>query len=150
VLRFELETGADDDEAIDVRAGPDTVEPMNTANPDVEQLTARLAEGQCTGDARTEARSRVDIAGAGSGEADRLRAVIAAAVAELTADHAPEWASDHARANGKDPIGCRVCYPRDGSWPCLSAMVADDLRAALGPQATTGPPPGTGVGGDRG
>lgn len=54
--------------------------------------------------------------------------IIAKAVAELDAEHQPQWYSDNAKAQGKEPIGCTICFPRDGSWPCVSRMVADDLR----------------------
>lgn len=49
------------------------------------------------------------------------------AVAELDAEHRP---MDQRRRNG-DPIGCVICWPRDGSWPCVSHMITDDLRTAV-------------------
>ena len=61
---------------------------------------------------------------------DLLR-VIEDAVTELDAEHAPMWSSDEMKARGKEPIGCHICFPGDGSWPCTSRMIADDLRAAL-------------------
>lgn len=64
-------------------------------------------------------------------EIERLRAVIGQAVAELDAEHRPTWASPTAEAAGKEPVGCVICFPADGSWPCVSRMVADDLRACL-------------------
>ena len=54
-------------------------------------------------------------------EIERLRAVIAAARNELNADH----------YRIEDVNGCAMCWPHDGSWPCVSKMVADDLRNAL-------------------
>jgi hypothetical protein len=51
---------------------------------------------------------------------DHLR-TIAFAVRELDAEHRP------------DPDGrtCEVCGPADGSWPCVTRLITDDLRAAL-------------------
>jgi hypothetical protein len=37
---------------------------------------------------------------------------------------------------GKDPVGCEVCYPEDGSWPCTSSLIADALRALLDDPST--------------
>lgn len=48
---------------------------------------------------------------------------IAEAVAELDANH---------RMDGATRPMCVMCGTADGSWPCASRMVADDLRAALG------------------
>lgn len=53
------------------------------------------------------------------------------AVTELDAEHAPTWTSADGKAAGKEPIGCQVCFPGDGSWPCVTRMVADDLRRLL-------------------
>lgn len=61
----------------------------------------------------------------------RLRNAVLDAVSELAAEHQPEWSSDAMKAKGKDPIGCVICWPKDGGWPCSTAMVVDDLRAAL-------------------
>lgn len=54
-------------------------------------------------------------------EIERLTAAIQDAVIELVAAHSP-------RSDG--PF-CVTCGAEDGSWPCVSAMVADDLRQAL-------------------
>lgn len=53
-------------------------------------------------------------------EVERLRAVITEVLGDL---------SDHQ----KDPVvpWCRICGAADGSWPCITRMVADDLNAAL-------------------
>ena len=59
---------------------------------------------------------------------DEVLVAVAEAVAELDAEHRPTWASDAAEAAGKDPIGCETCFPADGSWPCSTRLVADDLR----------------------
>jgi hypothetical protein len=63
-------------------------------------------------------------------EVERLRAVTRQAVGELDSEHAPMWSNDKALATGKEPIGCGMCFPHDGHWPCISRMIADDLRAA--------------------
>lgn len=57
----------------------------------------------------------------------RLREAMQEAATELRAVHYPEWSSAKAKADGKDPIGCATCGGADGSWPCTSRMVADDL-----------------------
>jgi hypothetical protein len=60
-----------------------------------------------------------------------LRCAVAVAIADLELEHEPIWSNDRARKRGKDPIGCSICWPRDGSWPCISRMIADDLTRAL-------------------
>jgi hypothetical protein len=60
-----------------------------------------------------------------------LRDAVLNAVADLADEHQPQWASDEMKARGKDPLGCVICWPKDGGWPCSTAMVVDDLRAAL-------------------
>lgn len=77
-----------------------------------------------------EARKEVDrrtlvIVGEAWEERDRLKTIIAQAVSELDAEHGPEGNP------GKEPWGCRICFPGDGDWPCVSKMIADDLRAAI-------------------
>lgn len=62
---------------------------------------------------------------------ERLRATIEQAVEELDAEHWPEWSNNEAERAGKEPVGCGMCWPKDGSWPCSSRMVADDLRKVL-------------------
>lgn len=54
-----------------------------------------------------------------------LRPAVAQAIAELDAEHRPDWS-----LLGKS--GCIICWPKDGGWPCVTRQVADDLRAALG------------------
>lgn len=65
------------------------------------------------------------------------------AISELRGEHYATWASEQAKANGKEPIGCEICYPASGGWPCVSSMVADDLWTALRvldpPPAASGP-----------
>lgn len=58
-------------------------------------------------------------------EVERLRAVIAQAVAELDAEHRDADEAVRGRHGG-----CVICFPSDGSWPCVTRMVADDLRKA--------------------
>lgn len=64
-------------------------------------------------------------------EVKRLRKVVRTALADLDEEHQPQWSSDEAAAKGKAPIGCALCWPGDGHWPCRSLLIADDLRAAL-------------------
>lgn len=61
----------------------------------------------------------------------RLRKALTTALADLDEEHQPQWTSDEAKAKGKAPIGCALCWPGDGHWPCTSRLIADDLRAAL-------------------
>jgi hypothetical protein len=60
-----------------------------------------------------------------------LTVAIQRAVRELDAEHQPDWASEQAREAGKDPVGCVMCWPKGGSWPCTSKLIADDLRTAV-------------------
>jgi hypothetical protein len=60
-----------------------------------------------------------------------LRGLIRQAVTELDAVHRPMWLTERAEAEGRPPLGCEMCYPGDGSWPCNSAMVANDLREVM-------------------
>lgn len=67
----------------------------------------------------------------------QLDTAIGQQVAELRAIHHPQWASPDGgytteRRDGYTPVGCAECYPHDGSWPCVTAMVADDLAAVVG------------------
>lgn len=61
----------------------------------------------------------------------KVRKAAEQAVAELDADHSPLVVQD-----GKKAIGCVLCFPGDGSWPCTARMIADDLRAALNGSCT--------------
>lgn len=56
---------------------------------------------------------------------EKLINAVADAIGELEAEHRPEPA-----VKGRI-LGCVQCWPKDGSWPCVSRMVADDLREAL-------------------
>lgn len=62
---------------------------------------------------------------------DQLREAVVQAIRELDLEHRPLWFSDDAKAAGKVPIGCGVCWPHDGHWPCTTHMIADDLRRVL-------------------
>jgi hypothetical protein len=66
-----------------------------------------------------------------TGDSVNWRTVVARAANELDAEHQPTWASPEMQARGKDPVGCQVCWPNDGDWPCTSSMVALDLRRLL-------------------
>jgi len=69
---------------------------------------------------------------------------IRGAVAELDAEHAPQWVAEGSTGytliprDGYDPVGCAMCYPHDSSWPCVSRMIADDLRTLLWDEAASG------------
>lgn len=67
--------------------------------------------------------------------ADDAEEAIRKAVAGLDAEHQPMWSAPGPGytldpQEGKEPAGCCCCFPGDGSWPCVSRMVADDLRRA--------------------
>lgn len=91
-----------------------------------EKLTAAASGGEDPPYAATRLGQAVE-----DPEGQRLRSVIAKAVAELVAEHVPQWTTPEAEAASKKPIGCVICWPSDGSWPCTSRMIADDLRAAV-------------------
>ena len=59
-----------------------------------------------------------------------------AQVSELLADHQPEWANEEAKAAGKEPWVCGTCGVADGSWPCTSLLIAEDMHRLLHPEAT--------------
>lgn len=48
---------------------------------------------------------------------------LARLIAELDAEHRPDPASGP---------GCRICWPKDGGWPCVTRLVADELREVAG------------------
>ncbi len=52
---------------------------------------------------------------------DALHAALSFAVSELDAVHGPD---DTGRM-------CVTCGAADGSWPCVSRMVTDDLRGLI-------------------
>ena len=55
-------------------------------------------------------------------EIPEYRAAIRKAATELEAEHQPSTTA----------TGCVMCWPAEGSrWPCVSAMVAKDLREIL-------------------
>jgi hypothetical protein len=60
-----------------------------------------------------------------------ITATIIEAITELDAAHRPLSSDPLDTAEGRVPIGCVTCWPGEGKWPCVSRMVADDLRAAL-------------------
>jgi hypothetical protein len=55
---------------------------------------------------------------------DSVQTAVAKAVAELDAEHFPD---PELKGRG----GCVMCWPKDGSWPCTTRMIADDLRAHI-------------------
>lgn len=59
------------------------------------------------------------------------RNVIAQAIAELDAEHRPMWLTDGAESMGDPPSACDICWPGDNKWPCVTRMIADDLRQHL-------------------
>lgn len=50
------------------------------------------------------------------------RSALVAVLAELDAEHYPE---------PDRPWGCVICWPKDGSWPCVTRLAADELRAIV-------------------
>ena len=60
----------------------------------------------------------------------RLRNAIDVFVAGVDVQHAPEWASEAAKAAGKEPWVCVTCGVGDGSWPCAERLALDELKAA--------------------
>lgn len=58
-------------------------------------------------------------------EIERLRA----ALREIRALHQPEWASEQAKAAGKEPWVCALCGTADGGWPCSTVAT---IREVLG------------------
>mgnify|MGYP001590178214 FL=1 len=65
-------------------------------------------------------------------EVSALVLAVRQAIDELDAEHYPLWyCDDGTRAEDKEPIGCFTCYPGDGSWPCVTRMIANDLRSHL-------------------
>lgn len=53
--------------------------------------------------------------------------VVRQAITDLEAEHRPITSPADVGPRG----GCVMCWPKQGSWPCVSRMVADDLAAAL-------------------
>lgn len=72
----------------------------------------------------------------------RLRALsraIEAAVAELDSEHRPYDPRTNTavspglhRTDAK--LGCVICWPSDGFWPCPTRMLADELRSLVAPE----------------
>lgn len=55
---------------------------------------------------------------------EKLVEAITTAITQLDAEHYPD-------PGLKGKGGCVMCWPKDGSWPCVSRMVADELRETL-------------------
>jgi len=66
--------------------------------------------------------------GADDGPADEIER-LRAALREIRALHQPEWASEQAKAAGKEPWVCSLCGTADGGWPCDTI---DMIREVLG------------------
>jgi hypothetical protein len=52
-------------------------------------------------------------------ERDAAAPILEAAIAELRAEHFRDGQVD----------GCVMCWPKDGRWPCTSALIADEIAA---------------------
>jgi hypothetical protein len=76
-------------------------------------------------DAERAARERAEA------EVRQLRQAVMEAATELGLAHEPEWASPAAKEKGLNPVWCAICGAADGSWPCTSRMVLDDLLAVV-------------------
>jgi hypothetical protein len=63
-------------------------------------------------------------------EIERLRAAIDSYLVDTDSVHQPEWASEQAKANGKEPWCCAWCGPQDGGWPCGERISLDELKEA--------------------
>ena len=54
------------------------------------------------------------------------------AIKQFDAEHRPMWSGPNGYTEdpiaGKNPIGCRICFPNDGSWPCITREIVNDLR----------------------
>ncbi len=48
-------------------------------------------------------------------------AALESAIAELDAEHRPG-------VELKGRGGCVMCWPKDGSWPCVTRQIVDELR----------------------
>jgi hypothetical protein len=112
---------------------PDTADDTGT---DWAALADRLGAEQGHPDGGDIALSDLRAAAVGLRRLAQLDTAIGQQIAELRAIHRPQWASPDGgytteRRDGYTPVGCAECYPHDGSWPCITAMVADDLAAAV-------------------
>lgn len=56
---------------------------------------------------------------------DGLVIDLAQALTELDTEHRPD---PELKGRG----GCVMCWPKDGSWPCTTRLIADELRAQAG------------------
>ena len=57
---------------------------------------------------------------------DRI-AELEAAIGEIDAEHQPDWATPKAKAQGKPPWVCLMCGTADGSWPCVTQAIVDEV-----------------------
>lgn len=58
-------------------------------------------------------------------ERDELRALAVSAMSEIDEEHRPDTLTTTPRG------ACVICWPKDGSWPCVSNLAMSDLRAWL-------------------
>ena len=64
-----------------------------------------------------------DIVDRVTAERDRLAKMRRQAVEDLRREHRPD---DSIGGQG----GCVMCWPKDGSWPCWTRMIADELEGS--------------------
>lgn len=63
---------------------------------------------------------------------DTLAEAIESAITELRQMHAPvDVRLPNTKPRPDARLGCVVCWPTDSDWPCIVAMVAQDLADAL-------------------
>jgi hypothetical protein len=73
-------------------------------------------------------------------EVASLTTTIEQAVQELDDEHHPMWSAKGVAGysteprDDLDPVGCVTCYPSNSDWPCVSRMIADDLRKKIEPK----------------
>lgn len=111
---------------------------MQEAADKIEQLEANLAAERAEVERLESARQQLLNSGRGymdmvveeRDKIERLRAAIDAFITEVDDHHTPEWASEQAKANGKEPWCCEWCGPADGGWPCVHRMALDELQEA--------------------
>ncbi len=56
-----------------------------------------------------------------------LAGYVVQALAQLDDEHRPD---PELKGRG----GCVMCWPKDGSWPCVTRLIADELRVLFAPE----------------